>query len=442
MDRSSTSENSRNKELSLQIDSLHTLRSEEKKILQKLAEEKAIIAEDPSHKEKEELWRNLNDRTPVRPMLWIDEIPWGQMNVNDELTLRCSHPIARSWEYELRKTLYSWKHLPDDRIITPSFLVPKIYSGGSFELDIQETVLSSSSSDEISSHAYHRQIFEKGDVDRLIRFHPAVYHREESEELLHAAKNIFGSSIETFLGGIRHIWFTPWDTLVQAWGIEQTLMDLILNPDLVEYALEKYVSNANKILDSIIEEGLLSDGAGNERVGSGGYGYTKELPNYEGLQEHVTPSDMWGCSNAQIFSEVSPEMHYDFAVKFDIPWMERWGMNYYGCCEPLHTKIPILKSIPKLRKISMSPWAKIDEAKKLVENDYVFSCKPNPSVFAFSEWNPEEAEKELTRTLNSLVSDGIPAEIIMKDISTVSNHPERLWEWAQIAKRKVENAYY
>ena len=33
---------------------------------------------------------------------------------------------------------------------------------------------------------------------------------------------------------------------------------------------------------------------------------------------YVLPQNMWGCSNAQIFSEVSPEMHWKFAIQHDL----------------------------------------------------------------------------------------------------------------------------
>ena len=75
---------------------------------------------------------------------------------------------------------------------------------------------------------------------------------------------------------------------------------------------------------------------------------------------------MWGCSNAQIFSEVSPEMHWEFALEHDLRWLERWGLTYYGCCEPLDRKIDLLRRIPNLRKISVSPWCNTE---RVVEQD-------------------------------------------------------------------------
>ena len=44
------------------------------------------------------------------------------------------------------------------------------------------------------------------------------------------------------------------------------------------------------------------------------------------------------------------------SVRHDFRRLERWGVVYYGCCEPLDRKIPLLRRIPNLRKFSMSPW--------------------------------------------------------------------------------------
>jgi hypothetical protein len=48
---------------------------------------------------------------------------------------------------------------------------------------------------------------------------------------------------------------------------------------------------------------------------------------------------MWGSSTAQIFGSVSPAMHERFGLEFEKKWMARFGLNYYGCCEPLHARI-------------------------------------------------------------------------------------------------------
>jgi hypothetical protein len=147
---------------------------------------------------------------------------------------------------------------------------------------------------------------------------------------------------------------------------------------------------------------------------------------------------MWGFCTAQIFSVVSPKMHDEFALQHEVRWLERFGLSYYGCCEPLSNKIDILSRIPNLRKISMSPWADLNAAAEQANGKYVLSLKPNPAVLATDRWNPDRATEELEAQLKIVKAHNCQAEIIMKDISTVRYEPQRLWEWARIAAKVTE----
>ena len=71
------------------------------------------------HREKAGPVAKLNDlRSSTRPMVWINEIPWHEMNVDDELTLRLNDPWARELETRLRRTLYQWRHMPGDMVVS------------------------------------------------------------------------------------------------------------------------------------------------------------------------------------------------------------------------------------------------------------------------------------------------------------------------------------
>jgi hypothetical protein len=191
-------------------------------------------------------------------------------------------------------------------------------------------------------------------------------------------------------------------------------------------------------LDQFEQMNLLSLDNRNERVGSGGYGYTSELAGEDFDGDHVMAKNMWGCSNAQIFSEVSPEMHWEFALKHDMRWLKRFGMTYYGCCEPLDKKMDILRKIPNLRKISISPWCDIESVISQIGADYVISQKPSPAILAEADFDHEKARAEIRDVLEK-AEGKCHIEFIMKDISTVRRDPKRLWQWAKIATEEVEN---
>ena len=227
-----------------------------------------------------------------------------------------------------------------------------------------------------------------------------------------------------------------WDYLIRWWGVQEAMVDLVLRPQMIHEAVARCAASMNAALDQMEQLNLLSLGNDNVRVGSGGYAYTTQLPADGFDPQHVRPIDNWGCSNAQVFSGVSPEMHWEFALKHDIPWLSRWGLNYYGCCEPLHHKVDILRRIPRLRKISMSPWIKPDRAVEAIGPDFVFSYKPNPAILAEDRWRPEQARKELRDVLEK--TRPCRVEVILKDVSTLRYQPRRLWEWQTMAMETVQ----
>jgi hypothetical protein len=129
-------------------------------------------------------------------------------------------------------------------------------------------------------------------------------------------------------------------------------------------------------------------------------------------------------------------MHWEFAVEHDLRWLARWGLTYYGCCEPLDRKIEVIRRIHNLRKISVTPWADTASVVEQVGSEYVLSRKPNPNVFARDAWNLDLARQQLVDFLDA--SRGCHRELIMKDISTVRYQPQRLWEWAAMAMEVAE----
>ncbi|MGA2478093.1 MAG: hypothetical protein ABSG63_05005 [Spirochaetia bacterium] len=408
---------------------------EEKETLKALAGELAAVAALPVHGEKAGLWRKLNDLESARPMVWINEIPWHEMNVDDELTLRTANPWARELETRLRRTLYQWRHMPGDMVVSDFIECPLAIHSTDFGILEDVEVARTDAANEIYSRHFHVQIKEPGDIENIHM--PVVTHdRETTAVVLDAMQDLFKDIMPVRTVGQTHIWFTPWDYLIRWWGLQEAMIDLVERPEMVNAAVERMVDAWMVELDQFVKMNLLSLDCNNTRIGSGGYGYTRKLPGAQFEAAQVQPRNMWGCSNAQIFSGVSPEMHWEFALRHDLRWLERWGMVYYGCCEPLDRKIPLLRRIKNLRKISVSPWNNFERIIGEIRGDYVFSFKPSPAIFVDEKWNPEKARSHL-RDVLGMAKGVCHVEVIMKDISTVMYKPQRLWDWARIAMEVV-----
>lgn len=404
-------------------------------ILRRLAEQQAEIAALPVHREKAALWRRLNDLEPVRPLVWINEIPWHEMNVDDELALQCTDDWARQVETGLRQTLYQWRHMPGDMIVSDYLACPKVIHSTGFGIAEDVDIVRTDAANSVVSRHFNRQITEPEDIAK-IKMPVVTYDENETEKRYQSLNDAIGDLLPVKLVGKKGTWFAPWDELIRWWGVTEAMIDLIQRPQMVSEFMSHLVDAYFCELDQWIELNLLTRNDDNTRIGSGAYGYTDDLPGKDYNPAHPFPQDLWGCATAQIFSGVSPEMHWEFALRHEMRWLERWGLTYYGCCEPLDVKMEILRRIPNLRKISMSHWVNVERAVQEVGTNYVFSRKPTPAGLAEDVWRPELARQQLAEFLQK--ARGCCIEIIMKDISTVRYEPQRLWEWEKIAMELAE----
>ncbi len=132
------------------------------------------------HKEKVILWRKLNDLESTRPMVWINEIPWHEMNVDDALTLHCQHPWAITLEENLRKTIYQWKHMPGDMVVSNYLECPLIIHSSDFGIKEDVDVIKTDENNDIYSRHFKVQIREPEDIEKIKM--PEIYHNEEATE--------------------------------------------------------------------------------------------------------------------------------------------------------------------------------------------------------------------------------------------------------------------
>ena len=56
---------------------------------------------------------------------------------------------------------------------------------------------------------------------------------------------------------------------------------------------------------------------------------------------------MWGFTESQETVGVSPAMYREFIFPYEKPIMDRFGLNCYGCCEPLHQPLAAVKQHPR-----------------------------------------------------------------------------------------------
>ena len=409
--------------------------SKDQEILRGLAIQRKNLIEGLDNAGRAKLWRDINDLKVTKPPVCIYQVPWSEFSDREELTLQCDDWFLRSVEEKLRRDIYQIEHFPGDMVFLNVIECPAVVYDSNFGLANKEEIIRSG---HINSHHFLPVINEPEDIFKM-KEAVVIYNKEETNRRLELLGNIFSGICEVKLVGKKGLWFTPWDYLIYRTGVTQSMMDLIERPDFVNSYVSRYVDLSINRLERYRELGIWSSNNDNTIVGSGGYGYVSDLEEPAEPNINVPTEQIWGCGNAQMFSEVSPDMHWEFSLRHEIKWLEKFGLNYYGCCEQLHMKIGILDRVPRLRKISMSPWANLDVARERISGRYVMSIKPTPTAVAMQPFDERVIRDEFNRHLDK--TEGNPTEFVLKDVSTVKGQPERLDIWDRVVREEIEKRF-
>ena len=130
-------------------------------------------------------------------------------------------------------------------------------------------------------------------------------------------------------------------------------------------------------------------------------------------------------------------MHAEFALAYEKPLLARFGLNGYGCCEDLSRKLDDVYTIPNLRRISISPFAKVDKCAPKLKGDYILSWKPHPAHLV-GDFDEGLIRNYIRRTLDLAQDHGNVLEIVLKDTHTCEHHPERFDRWTEICREEIE----
>ncbi|MDP6633903.1 MAG: hypothetical protein QGG42_03320 [Phycisphaerae bacterium] len=397
-------------------------------VLRSLAGELAELANRDIEQDKADLWRRHNALEPTRPVVFCDpENGWNEIITPDQI--QCEGSLARSWETHLRKEIYWADSMGDDKVVDPVLRVRHVYTESDWGM--HERV---SRSEAQGSYRWEAPLVNYDLLDRL-HFPTIDVDREATEQLMLLAGETFADLLTVELN--TQWWWTlgmTW-TLINLRGFTQFMLDMYDHPAglhrLMEILRDGHVSK----LDFLEDNDLLSLNNDNTYVGSGGFGFTDELPQTD-FTGRVRTTDMWGFCESQETVGVSPDMFEEFVFPYQLPILERFGLNCYGCCEPLDKRWHVVKRIPRLRRVSVSPWADVEAMAENLGGDYIYSFKPSPADLARPNIDADRIRAELRRAMD--ITRGCRLEVIMKDNHTLANTPSNAARWCQIAREEAE----
>jgi hypothetical protein len=362
----------------------------------------------------------------------IDQIPWHEMNINDELTLYCQDPLLRQLEWSMRSDLYKWRHFPGDMFFNPWLEVPKVFTSSGYGLESQVDATES----EHANPQTHTYVDQLADEDALKKLQAPIYRFDQAATTAREDRvlDLIGDIMPVRMTGVA-IWAAVWDRIVFWRGATPVLYDLADRPEFIHQMMGRLMDLEMKMLDSLEEQNLLD--AQLRTIHCAGTP-CHELPGPDFDPDHVKARNCWAAGAAQIFSEVSPAMHDEYEIEYLLPYYRRFGLVNYGCCEPLHRKIDLIRKIKNVRSISISPWADVRLAAEQMRGDYVMARKPSPSYVAMDRLDEQAIVQETRETLQACTNNGTPCMFILKDITTVRHEPQRLTRWHDLVRTTIE----
>lgn len=412
------------------------LGARDREILRKLAGRYSEIAHLDIQQERIERYYRTNALEAVRPLVLIDEVPWGEIK-DSALTNTCAPDL--DWiETPLRQALYQWEHFQVDRVIPPVFQVVKQARWlDGIGIQVQDRQIKGDTGAYIASHAYTDQIRTEADLAKL---HPPqiVYDQAATEAALAIAEEVFAGFMDVEVIGWGGLHFNIWDDVATHRGVENLLIDLRQRPEFMHATARRFMEIGQAQFKQLEEQGLLDARPVLLHCTAA---CSRELPAAED-QRLYRAKDVWGRCAAQIFGAVSPAMHDEFDLAYNQELFKDCGLLYYGCCEPLDRKIDFLrKRFKNLRKISITPWADPQRAAENIGRDYVMSAKPNPAFVGAPRFDPAPVEAEIARYCKACREHGTTLEFVLKDISTIANNPQNLTQWAAVANATIDRYY-
>jgi hypothetical protein len=397
--------------------------------LRELAKRYADLCRDPDQQRRREVWRRHNSLHPVRPPIYVRAFGWSEMAASHCV---CRDPLFRRIENHLRGELFRTA-FRDDYIFEPWVSVEAEYACTGWGVEIHR----------IESGVEHGAF----KVDYAIRepedFAKLRPPRHEIDEAATAAKLVrvqeaIGDLIAVNLdrGPYYRMWTADLSTdLGLLRGIEHLMLDMLDRPEWYHQLL------------AFLRDGVLR--AQDKAEADGDWGlcdhqnqampYAEELQDPAANARGVRRSQLWCFMAAQEYTGVSPAMHNEFLLQYQLPILRKFGLVAYGCCEDLTHKIGILRQIPNLRRIAVSPFANVARCAEQIGRDYVLSYRPSPADMVSYGFDEHRIRTILRRDLQACRNCFV--DITLKDVETVQGDPSRVGRWVAIARQEIEAAF-
>lgn len=396
-------------------------------IIRELAAQYAELAQAPEQNRKRALWRAKNSFKLTAPLIYVRAFAWNEMAASK---LQTTEPECRQIENFFRNELFH-ATFADDYIFEPWYSVQAIYKSAGWGVNCK--VEYPGETETLEAFKYDYPIKRLEDVNNLRQPVHAIDEIATAEKM-EKVQELIGDilPVNLYRGPSCRNWTADISNdLGKLRGMENFMLDMYENPQWLHQLLQFMSDGVQRNQQQAEDAGDIGLTFSYNQA----MAYAEELPDPAPNVNGVKREQLWCFTAAQEYALVSPEMHEEFLLRYQLPIMRQFGLTAYGCCEDLTNKISMLRKIPNLRRIAVSPFANVKKCAEQIGTDYIISYRPSPAdmvAYGFSEHRIREI---LRRDFEFL--KGTYFDITLKDVETVQCDPDRIRQWVSLVRNII-----
>jgi hypothetical protein len=389
-------------------------------------------------------WRALHDLRPERPMILVET---GTIDgfLRDE-ELRCHHPALRSVERTMLETIRHAEELGDDIVLEPYYRIGWRILDTGWGVDVVQHDAVAAEGELSIGYTFDFPIRTPEDVASL-RPRAFSVDRAPTEGRRRLLEDLIGDLLPIRVGNYDHFaalhgeeTFLGDFFLGLTWqiyrftGNDGLLTWLIESPDTIHRLMAYMTDDRERLFGFLESEGLIVPNTDTQMAGPRAYGYVSELrgPDEPGP---ATLKDVWCWAESQETTVVSPRMFGEFFLPYLARLTRRFGLVYYGCCEPVHDRLAaIIDAMPNLRSVSVSPWSDQAAVAGMLGPRYVYSRKPDPVPISGPNPHWDRVEADLRTTREATLAHDCNVELLFRDVYTLEGDRSRMSRWVSLAR--------
>jgi hypothetical protein len=411
-------------------------------IIRELASKWSELASQPVMEERKRLWKAVHDLKAERPVILIETSTIDGFVSEKELL--CEDVYLRGVERLMRDTLRHTEEIGDDIVVEPYFRIGWQVETSDFGVPVEMKPATTADSEPSIGYTFNFPIATPSDFGKLkkrtltINRDKSIRYKDSLEDLMGDILPVKLSNYDPFMVNAGNEEWTGLFFLGLTWQIYRFIGNngllywLYDAPETIHKLMSFMVEDRLALFEFLQNEGVLEANTDNQMAGPRAYGYVSDLPEPVS-GKGTTLKDLWCWAESQETTIVSPTMYKEFVLPYLTNLSSRFGLVYYGCCEPVDDRLEmIMEAIPNLRSVSVSGWADFDKIGEMLGDRYVYSRKPTPAYISGPNPDWGLVERDIKRTYAATKNCNV--ELLFRDVYTIEGDRTRLSRWVEMTK--------